>query len=66
MRTVRADTRPLARDQVTIACPECGGPASIEWSAVLPEEAGPEHLEITCVEPHDVPSGRAAVSATVG
>jgi hypothetical protein len=66
MEAVRVDTRPLARDQVTIACPDCGGPATIEWSTPVPDEPAPEHIRITCVEPHDLPRGRPVGFAGVG
>ena len=37
----------------TTFCPECDGPAEVEWRAVLESTAGPvEHCRVRCLHGH--------------
>ena len=37
----------------TTSCPECGGPAEIQWRATLESTDGPvEHAQVLCVRKH--------------
>ena len=49
MERTATQTIPLARDMVTIACPQCGGQASIEWSAPPVDGPGNERIDIRCI-----------------
>lgn len=54
---------PLSNDFGFIACPECGGPARIEWSPLPVDPADPvEHISVRCVEPHYYPLLGSATS----
>jgi hypothetical protein len=58
MKDIRTSTTGVAAARVTstlrlVACPECGGPAEVEWADEVASTSGPlELVKIRCLERH--------------
>ncbi len=47
------DSEPLSHELELVGCPQCGGPAEVEWRHAIASTGGPmEHLRIRCVNRH--------------
>jgi hypothetical protein len=52
-RTRTGESTDLSPAWDSVACPECGGPAEVQWRSVLESTDGPvEHAKVLCAQRH--------------